>query len=329
MPRGLIRKNRWLVAALVAVLLVGLAAGCSSKGPSAGGASPKESGLKADSAQLAERGEPQASPAADQAAPTAAQPSGSSGGYSGLTSSVLGTPVPQAQRKVIQNADLSYEVTDLTDALAKIDQAVAAAGGYAADSNLTGAKENERRAHLVLRVPFTGFDTFLGRLEGLGALKARRIYTDDVTAEYLDLDARISTQKEHEARLRQILAQAKSLEDLIRLEQELSRVRGEIESMTGRLNFLKDQVEMSTVTLDLTEVKPGAPVVQPGFGKDIREAFVGMSRSLWEFSRAALVAAAATLPLLLYVAVLGFVAWRLYRWIRPWLGRTRPPAPPS
>jgi len=243
--------------------------------------------------------------------------------------SVLGTPVPQAQRKIIQNADLSYEVTDLSDALARVDQAVAASGGYTADSNVTGAKDNQRRAHLVLRLPFSGFNTFLSRLEDLGALQNRRIYTDDVTAEYLDLEARIATQKEHEARLRQILAQAKSLEDLVRLEQELSRVRGEVESMTGRLNFLKDQVEMSTVTLDLREVRPGAPAVRPGLGKDVREAFLGMSKSLWEFSRAAVVAAAALLPLLLYLGILAFVIWRLVLWLRPLLGRRRPPAPPA
>lgn len=264
------------------------------------------------------------------ASPTGSTPPAVEAGKAGgMNSSVLGTPVPQAQRKIIQNADLSYEVADLTDAMARVDQAVAAAGGYTADSNVTGAKDNERRAHLVLRLPFSGFNTFLGRLEDLGTLRNRRIYTDDVTAEYLDLEARITTQKEHEARLREILAQAKSLEDLIRLEQELSRVRGEIESMTGRLNFLKDQVEMSTATLDLIEVKPGAPAVRPGLGQDAREAFLSMTRSLWEFSRAAVVAAAALLPLLLYLAILGFVVWKAFRWIRALVGRQRPPAPPA
>lgn len=106
-------------------------------------------------------------------------------------------------------------------------------------------------------------------------------------------------------------------------------MRGEIESMTGRLNFLKDQVEMSTVTLDLREVRPGAPAVRPGLGQDVREAFMGMSKSLWEFSRAAVVAAAALLPLLLYVGILAFVIWRLVLWLRPLLGRRRPPAPPA
>lgn len=311
---------------LVAALALS-AAGCGKAGSPSGAGSNEVSDAAQRSAGLkAVPGSGQSSMPASPPSTTTPAGAGSPGGMGG---SVLGTPVPQAQRKIIQNADLSYEVTDLPDALARVDQAVAASGGYTADSNVTGAKDNERRAHLVLRLPFSGFNTFLSRLEDLGTLQNRRIYTDDVTAEYLDLEARIATQKEHEARLRQILAQAKSLEDLVRLEQELSRVRGEIESMTGRLNFLKDQVEMSTVTLDLREVRPGAPAVRPGLGQDVREAFMGMSKSLWEFSRAAVVAAAALLPLLLYVGILAFVIWRLVLWLRPLLGRRRPPAPPA
>lgn len=324
-----VKRTAWLALALViAMLAAAVLGGCASKSSALQQNGPAERGAPGSGSAGSSGGAPPATSTTDSAATQYATANGSATAAA-PNSSVLGMPIPATTRKIIQNADLAFEVTDLADALAKVDQAVAAAGGYTSDSTVNGAKERDRRAHLVARVPFSGFSDFMGRLDGLGTMTNRRIYTNDVTAEYVDLQARIATQQEHEARLRQILSQAKDLEDLIRLEQALSQVRGEIESMTGRLNFLKDQVEMSTVTLDLVEVKAGEPQKTPGTGQRAIDAFLTMTRSLWQFSGAALVAAAAALPLLLYVLVLGYLGLRLYRWLNPIFARRRPPTGPA
>ena len=327
--RPAIKRTAWLALALVIVMAAAaVLSGCASKGSAVRQNGLAQRGAPGAGSTISAGGAPPTASTADSSAAQYAKASGSTTGAA-PNSSVLGMPVSATTRKIIQNADLAFEVTDMTDALAKFDQAVAASGGYMSDSTVNGAKEGDQRAHLVARVPFSGFSEFMGRLDTLGTRTNRRIYTNDVTAEFIDLQARIATEQEHEARLRQILAQAKDLEDLIRLEQQLSQVRGEIESMTGRLNFLKDQVEMSTVTLDLVEVKPGETRVAPGTWQRARDAFLEMTRSLWQFSGAAVVAAAAALPLLLYVLVLGYLGWRLYRWLNPILSRRRPPTGPA
>jgi hypothetical protein len=122
----------------------------------------------------------------------------------------------------------------------------------------------------VIRIPSKYFDAFVKRAEAMGReVKSKNIQTEDVTEEFIDKEARIKTKKELENRYRDILTQAKKVSDILSIEEELNKVRSDIESMEGRLNYLRNQVAFSTLALTFYE-----PIgTESGFGTKTAAAF--------------------------------------------------------
>jgi len=95
----------------------------------------------------------------------------------------------------------------------------------------------------------------------LGTVRSQSESSDDVTQEHVDLSARLENLRAEEARLREFFDAAKSVEDMLSIERELARVRGEIESLDAQVSYLERQAAMATVTIELTEP---ASIVRPG-----------------------------------------------------------------
>ncbi|MBS4022004.1 MAG: DUF4349 domain-containing protein [Dethiobacter sp.] len=225
---------------LLAVLLV-LPAGCGSKS-SGNTAAPAPS-------------MPPSGPSYDRAGPEY----GEQGPYAppSKDSSAGGA----AQQRIIQNAERSYDVEDMDKALAELQTALRAAGGIVADSHQSGRKGEFRSASLTLRVPAASFDSFLDEVEKVGKFTSGRKYIHDVTMQYIDLEARIRNLERQEERLLDVLDRADTVEDILRVEQELSRIRGQLESFTAEFRYLRDRVEYSTVHIYLRETATASPVI--------------------------------------------------------------------
>jgi len=204
---------------------------------------------------------------------TAEQATGSAGGDAGRASNAVDQSKvpgmdtalaavgdPYQPRKVIRNAEMGLEVEELPVASRLIEERVDQLGGLVADASSWGSGKGERRGEMTIRIPSHRFAAFLLELETWGEMKNRRIFTQDVTEEYLDLESRAVNLERQEERLRQILDQAKTVEEILRVERELERVRGEIETIKGKLRYLKDRVDYSTIRLNLWERKPGAVI---------------------------------------------------------------------
>jgi hypothetical protein len=115
---------------------------------------------------------------------------------------------------------------------------------------------------IVIRVPVARFEEALGRLEKLGDVTGRQVDAEDITQEFFDLDVRLKSARAVRDRLEQLLSRAVKVDDSIAIERELERVVGEIERLEGRLKFLRDRAQYSTITITF------APRAQEKLGKD-------------------------------------------------------------
>jgi hypothetical protein len=157
-----------------------------------------------------------------------------------------GQPVA-VERKLIKNGDLSFETSDVDKTKTTIEQICSELNAYIANESQHNFDER-LQYNQTIRVPAQKFDALIQHLEKL-ALKidSKQINTQDVTEEFIDVEARLTTKKELEARYREILKQAKTVADMVSIESQIAAVRAEIESMEGRLNYLKNQVAFSTL----------------------------------------------------------------------------------
>jgi hypothetical protein len=127
--------------------------------------------------------------------------------------------------------------------------AVSANEGYIS-SDAEDKMEDRRSYTLVVRVPSVHFDTFLvSATKGVLSFDRKKIFVEDVTAEYSDHETRLKTKKEIETRYLQLLNRASTVKDILAIEKEVGAVRTEIEVAEGQLNLLRDKVQYSTLTI--------------------------------------------------------------------------------
>jgi hypothetical protein len=152
-------------------------------------------------------------------------------------------------RMAIREATLDLRADVPTTTAVQIAKLTEAAGGYVVSSKATGDGEAVSRIDVTLRVPAAQFQPTLAQLRGLGKPLNEQIAGQDVTEESVDLNARIRTKKEMEQRLLGLLAQSRTVEDSIKVELELGRVRTDIETMQGRAKYLTERTSMATINV--------------------------------------------------------------------------------
>lgn len=161
--------------------------------------------------------------------------------------------LPIIERKLIKNGDLSFETADVKQTKAAVEAICKELNAYIATENQNNYEER-LQYNQTIRVPANRFDLLIQRLEPHALkIESKNINTQDVTEEFIDVEARLKTKKELESRYREILKQAKSVQDIISIESQIANVRSEIESMEGRLNYLKNQVGFSTLNVSYYE----------------------------------------------------------------------------
>ena len=220
-------------------------------------------------------------------------------------------------RYVIRTGSMLLTVLNTRDTVEKVEQMTAAGGGIVSESNIYEFREGQYAAELTLRVPETQFDSFIARLQDLGEAANVHKNSEDVTLPYLDMETRIKNLTAEEERLRDILARAKTVEEILQVERELSRVRGEIELKTMNFTYLQDQVALSTIQLSIREEVIGTQTISQkpfdNIGKRMKEA---LFRSINFISSAAafiLIALTTLLPVLLIIFLLVLLIFWLIR----------------
>lgn len=174
------------------------------------------------------------------------------------------TPRPTADRRIILNGSISLTVKSVPEAVKRIRTIQAAAGGYMNSSSMDLAGDDTREGTVVIRIPQDAFDAALAKIRKLGKVESETVKGEDVTDQFVDAEAHLRNLNREEERILLILERSGSITDVLQVEQELSRVRGDIEQITGRLNQLRNQIEYATLTVNLSETPPPAPVAEPG-----------------------------------------------------------------
>ncbi|MFH1064765.1 MAG: DUF4349 domain-containing protein [Candidatus Woesearchaeota archaeon] len=162
----------------------------------------------------------------------------------------------EIETKIIKTAQVTLEVKDYFLSSQKVEAYAKKYDGYVSNSNSNSDYINKYSGTITLRVPAMYFDAVMAELSLLGEIKSKSTGGDDVTEQYIDLQSRINNSKAHEERLVAMYDETKNVNEMMNVERELSRVRGEIEQMQGQLRYMDSKTEMSTVTVYLYEPKP-------------------------------------------------------------------------
>ena len=159
------------------------------------------------------------------------------------------------ERKIIRNADLQLETDAPETAQQKITAIAGSKNGFVVESTQSASdvKSSMRdTVTMTVRVPAEKFDETLDEIRKTGSrVISETVKGQDVTEEFIDIEARLKTQKALEGQFVEIMKQAKSVEDALKVQSELAEVRGEIEKIEGRKRFLENQASLSTVKVRL------------------------------------------------------------------------------
>jgi hypothetical protein len=201
-----------------------------------------------------------------------------SGDGRGIT---LGSPLPAIDPSgamLIRNGQATVEVKRVDDAVTRLRQTAAQLGGFVANTAIVGGRDEHRSATLEIRVPSAQFDAAVAALAGLGKVESVSATVQDVGDEYVDLGARVANARHMEARLVEMLARRTGrLSDALTVEQELRRVREEIERYDARLKWLERRTSLSSIEITLREPKSvldqrGPSPIAEAFGEAWRRA---------------------------------------------------------
>lgn len=167
-----------------------------------------------------------------------------------------------AERKIIHRANLQLRVSDFGLAQSNIEGKVAKYEGYIVESTVYHDENELSNGYMIIRIPAKNFQGFLADTEKEATnVIERNVTGEDVTEQYVDLEARLTSKRVVEERLLNFLKEAEKTEDLLRISADLSVVQEEIESLVGKINYLENQTEYSTVEIGLIEARVILPEV--------------------------------------------------------------------
>jgi hypothetical protein len=184
---------------------------------------------------------------------------------------------PDTSRRIIRTAEVSLETDAPEAALQSIMALAESKGGFVVSSNANHSRSEDGAENIavsiVFRVPPASFDVALQALHAL----AKRVASEttagqDVTEEYVDLEARLKAQRAVEQQYFSILKEAKKIQDILEVEQKIGEIRTEIDRAEGRLRYLENQAGMSTITVHLAKQIEAVDAHGLGFGASVHKA---------------------------------------------------------
>lgn len=230
--------------------------------------------------------------------------------------------VPDPNRQIIKSGTLSLVVQDVASALAQARSITTAHGGLVTQSSTSTVAERGV-ADVTIQVPADQFESAMDALRGINGVRDRtvdKITSQDVTEEYVDVNAQVDNLKVTERQLQALMDKATRMEDVLAIQRELTTVRGQIDRLQGRLNYLQRRTAMSTISLHLEPLASTVPHAGWRFSEALSQAW---QRSMTVLRVVADVALTVAMFALWLVPALGIV-WFIWR-----LATRRPGLPPA
>ena len=212
---------------------------------------------------------------------------------------------------LIRTGESRLEVDSLELSIAAVERAAASVDGWIAESSVSLGEHEYRSGRLVIRVPADRWDELVTGLRTIGEPRHFSTSTQDVGEQFVDLNAQLANAQRVETRYLELLrTRTGSLEDLLAVERELSRVRERIETLQGRLRYLGERVAVSTMVVHLDQ-RTTLLATPPG-PNPLREALRDAWANFIGVIAAAIAMAGGLLPIVVPLGVIGW-AWKRRR----------------
>ncbi len=288
-----------VLAFLLAGMMV-LAAGCGSKSMMTTENAVSKSSAAMDTAYAGSQYD--ASMTEDAYEEEAAMDSGS-----GVTSENGLESTVDNGRKLIRTIYLSLQTTEFDSVLSDLSAKTTELGGYIENSSISGNSyyyQSTRYASYTIRIPSDQLDQFVGIVGELGNVTQKNESVEDVTLQYVDVESRKKALETEQERLLELLSQAENMEDLLAIESKLSDVRYELENYGSQLRMLDNQIDYSTVNVDVDEVERVTDTGEKSFFGEIKERFGDSLYTVGRDMRGFVILVLGSLPILIVWAVI-------------------------
>ena len=233
----------------------------------------------------------------------------------GLSQESEVVPAP-ADKKIIKNGNLNLQVAKVDNATDKIAQVAKANGGDVFSTNFRQSKSNVKSGSITVKVPVANFEKTFSELKKVAVLVIDESITgQDVTEQYADLQTRLSNKQAEEQAFLKILNQAGKMDDILAVTREVSRVRGEIESIQGQIKYLVSQTDMATITINLTEDTNITVIDSWRPWQVVKEAVNSLVKSLQGVVNFLIQFIIVIIPILLIWAIIIFILYKIGRGI--------------
>jgi len=295
-----LRVRRFLVLILVVAVAAIAVTGCAKRS-----AVSPEPGVATSDGGLKGKGLPAVPPGTSSSAPAS-------------------TPTADQQavtdRKIIFTASLSLDVVDAEKAFSNCEILVAKYGGFVAQSSLQKS-DTQVLATAVLRVPAARVTELMNSLAGLGTVTSRSSGSDDITSQYIDIQARLKVLRAEEQQLVGFLKKATNIKDMLAVQEQLRTVRTEIEQYEGQQRYMDNATSLATVNAQLVQTTD-AFVAPRGFGSAFVQSLAQFGHGLaafWTWFGGSVVFIA------FYGLLIWALAWIILRLIKRHSHRSLPP----
>jgi len=214
-------------------------------------------------------------------------------------------------KKIVKNGNLNLKVESADQAAEEIAEIAKNNGGEVFTSNFYQNQNNIKSGTVTVKVPVRNFETAFAEMKKIASLVIRESTSgQDVTEQYVDLQAQLKNRRAEEQSFVRILDQARKIDDVLAITRELARVRGNIEQLEGRIKYLEAQTDMSTIAVNLTEDQNITIVDSWRPWQIIKESFNVLVKDLQGFVNFLIRLLITVIPLFLLWAV---ILWLIYR----------------
>jgi hypothetical protein len=262
-------------------------------------------------------------------APVPAESGGASAGYSSdqalIASGPISPPVPiptsggmpgqGVETKIIKTADVTLEVSNVSGAAAAVEAIGTGAGGYVSTTNLGTDYNGQPYGTVVIRIPAAQFDSALSGVQAIGKVTTISTQGQDVTAEYVDVQAQITAYQNQIAQYNLIMKNATKVDDVLAIQQQIDAVQTNLDRVNGQMKYLNSQVDYATITVSLQQPAPVGGTQGHDFVSAINEGIDGF----FGVVDAIIVFVISVLPLIIIgaVAYAGYRLWKARRQSQP------------
>lgn len=202
-------------------------------------------------------------------------------------------PPVKMETKIIKTANLRFETSNLTSSFENIQKAVQKHKAIVQNDE-AGKDDYSSYRNLSIRIPNQDFDAFIAEIsQGVTHFDKKEISQQDVTEEFIDVEARMNAKKKLEARYLQLLTKANKVSEMLEIEKQLAEIREEIEAKEGQLKYMQSRVSMSTIDIEMYTENPSQSGATVSYGgkiwNAIKSGFYGLSNfivgiiSMWPF----------------------------------------------